>query len=74
MSYGYEMDDAGWDEADNYVKSQKETTVEGVECKCCAGPVSEWDVSTRDGNCAECFWGRCPKGDECSTPDHMSEF
>jgi hypothetical protein len=77
MSYGFEMDDAAWDEADNYVKAQKETLVDGVACACCKrdNVVSEWDVSTRDGNCADCFWGRCPKGDEnCDARVKTDEF
>ena len=64
------MWDDGYDgfDADLYVKGQKENIIDDVACACCGrtGVVSEWDISTRDGNCADCFWGRCPKGaDKC---------
>lgn len=57
------MDFDGFD-VDNYVKGMKENVIDGLECKNdgCHGHVSEWDVATRDGECAECFWGRGPVG------------
>jgi len=48
-------------DADDIVKSMKETLT-GIQCATegCQGDTSEWDQATREGICAECFWGRGP--------------
>jgi hypothetical protein len=58
------MSDYSFD-PDQHVKEMKESIVPDATCTCCGGEVSEWDMSTRDGICANCFWGRCSKGTDC---------
>lgn len=57
-AWGLGADDAaGWDAADNYVKSQKETITKRV-CKNadCSEKLTVWDINSRGGECRDCYY------------------